>query len=342
MLKNKWKKWKKIKAILTLFNIIYYQFFKALRFKKKYIIFQSFMDEKWGEYEEEIFLEVYERFKKTHKIIWISGVVPSKHANKKIQIINPWSIKAPIVLAKAKYLISGTYSKMFMLSKNTKVFYLNHGYSVKTMGNDWVNETKGIKRFIRKICADSQHRQIDMCFAHDEYDAKAIERVFNHNGKKKTQFIINGFPHLNKYEKGEDVLFLPSWHEKSEIKFPTIKSKNKYVSLHPRTKIKNIPKGWTIVTTDERKDLKLKYVISDNSSAPIEYIKSGIQVYWIDAKYDRDFCKEFREKYGELLIDPDEFHPLGTSNYNKIVKQIIEAPYGKDSVKFTVDKMNIE
>ncbi len=300
------------------------------------------MDEDWGSYEKVIFEEVYKRFNKTHKIIWISGVLPKKYANKNIEVINPWSIKAPKVLSKAKYFISGTYSKMPALSKKTKVFYLNHGYSVKTMGNDWVNEVKGIKRIIRKFAANSQNKQIDICFVHDQYDVEAFKRIFSHDGKKKTEFISNGFPYLNKYEKGEDLLFLPSWHEKSKIVFPTIKMKNKYVSLHPRTKLETVPEGWKIVTAEERKKLKIKYVISDNSSAPAEYIKSGIQVYWINAKYDRDFCEEFYNEYSQLLISPNEFNPLKDSEYKKIVKQIIDAPYGEESIKLTIDKMNIK
>ncbi len=325
-----------------MFNIIHYQFFKFLNLKKEYIIFQSFLNNEWGTYEDAIFEEVYKRYNKTHKIIWISAVLPKKHADKEITLINPWSMKAAKSLSKAKYFISGTYSKMPFLSKKTQVFYLNHGYSVKTMGSDWVNESKGLKRVIRKMAANNQNKQIDICFAHDEYDALAYKRIFGHNGKKKTKFLSNGFPHLNKYEKGEDLLFLPSWHEKSEVVFPNIEMKNKYVSPHPRTKSINVPEGWTVVTPEERKKLKIKYVISDNSAAPVEYIKSGIQVYWLDGKYDRDICQDFRTEYKELVINLKEFEPLKDSEYKKVVKQIIDAPYGEESAKITVDKMNIK
>ncbi|TCG11826.1 CDP-glycerol glycerophosphotransferase family protein [Mycoplasma todarodis] len=342
MLKNNWVKWRKTKRVLCTFNILFYQLFKLFRLKKKYIVFQSFLNNNWGTYEEAVFEEVYKRYNKTHEIIWISGVIPEKHGDKNIVFINPWSIKAPKVIAKAKYFISGTYTKMPFLSKKTKVFYLNHGYSVKTMGLDWVNEAKGLKRIIRKLAANNQNKQIDICFAHDEYDALAYKRVFNHNGKKETKFLSNGFPHLNKYEKGEALLFLPSWHEKSEVVFPNVKMKNKFVSPHPRTKNINVPDGWTVVTPEERRQLKIKYVISDNSAAPVEYIKSGIQVYWMDGKYDRDICQDFRKEYKDLVINLENFKPLSEVKYKKVVKQILDAPYGEESTKITVDKMNIE
>ncbi|CAM9112119.1 CDP-glycerol glycerophosphotransferase family protein [Mycoplasma marinum] len=331
-----------MKKINQFIMIFIHLFFKFLPFgKKTNIIFKAFDDSSEGKYEKVIFDEMYKRYSKKYKFYWI-GEKKGNNLCADVKFIKGDTLKAAWVVSRAKYFISGTFSKNPFLSKKTKVFYLNHGYSVKIMGIDWVNSGKGIKKMARKIAHKNQVKQIDICFAHDEYDKKSYERIFAHKGDKKTEFLVNGFPISNKYSKGEDLLFLPSWHEKQEVKFPEVKTKNKFVSFHPRTKNKVAPEGWTIVNFEERKKLKLKYVLSDNSAAPLEYIKSGIQAYWIKGDYDRDFCREFNKKYPELLIDIKNFEPLSEGNYKKVVSSILKTPDNKESIQITVDAMNIQ